>query len=454
MVATKLILHHRYTGGIGFDFSDHGNHGVVRGAHLQSGGANAGTLRFDGGSDRVDVARRDSTDRMREFHVRVRFFCELNPGDPPQRMNLVEGESSFALFVESTWRIGATTRWVDTGPGPTSSTGWDGIFTPYGSVTPNRWHTVDYRFDGIGHSQVVLDGSVIGERWNHPAPIQPLAARGITIGHWPGDDRYTLKGHLGEVKIWREEPERDPGGNLEDCCIDRGWVDDRVAEARRAGWDLERTLATIDDLSGALRDAASAVRGGDRARTLRLQASTRDAMSAMGLGNRAGFVAALGAIRTEIDSTLDATARAHHTARILDAFLASPAGHWVRKEDPEGSRAFLAGALDAACLGDMAPPPKDRHPKEPDAPQPSGGDPDTDDGLPPWAEGQPGKPPPWTGEEPKEPRDPKPPKDPLDDDPKGGRPNRPRRPRTIDVPRRDLDPDPDRKTDPEKGPTR
>lgn len=396
MAATKLILHHRYSGGIAFDFSDHANHGAVAGAQLEHSGPSAGTLRFDDGPDRVDVVRSESTNRIREFHIQVRFRYQQPGGHQPfHRMNLVEGEGSFALFVETDFNIGATSRWVSTGPG-TSATGWAGIFTAMNSVSHAQWHTVDYLFDGIGHSRVVLDGALIGERWDHPAPIQPMSPRGITIGHWPGDDRYTLNGHIAEVKMWRDEPERDPGRNLEDCCLDKGWVDERVAEARRAGWDLERTLAAVDDLNGALRAVAGAVRGGDRARTLRIQEATRDAMAATRLGSRPGFAVALSTLRDEIDGSLTPTQRDHHAQAILDSLLAGPAGLWLSRDDPARTQAFLAEALDAACMGDVVPPRRKKPPREePEVPQPDGGDPDTDAGVPPWAAGQPKDPPPW-----------------------------------------------------------
>ena len=196
------------------------------------------------------------------------------------------------------------------------------------------------------------------------------------------------------MKIWREDPARDPGKGLEDCCVEKGWVDQRVEEARRAGWDTDRFLASMNDLTGSLRHAAAKVRGGDQARAGRISDATRTAMVAMRIGQRGAFDQAIAAIQTEIDATLSPATKDFLGQDILDKLLATPVGMWVRKDDPAGSRAFLQGALDAACLGDLAPPDRDQKPPpEREVPQPPSGDPDTDTGLPPWAQGQPQPPP-------------------------------------------------------------
>ncbi|MBI2709426.1 MAG: hypothetical protein HYX34_06990 [Actinobacteria bacterium] len=392
MSATKLVLHHRYEQGIALDRSGFANHGQVIGAESSWAGPNAGTLRFDAGPDRVVVAPAPTLDRLGEFHAKVRFFAEPDAPGGDRRMNLIEAELCFALFIESGWRIGATTRFVDQSPGPVTATGWDGIFTGPATVTPNSWHTVDFLFDGLSHARVFLDGALVGERWDQVGPIQGLGANGVYIGHWPGDDRYSLRGNLAEVAVWREDPGRDPGRNLDDCCMDRGWVDARVAEARRAGWDAPRATASLRDLAQALRRAAGQVRGGDPARAARTGDATRRAMAAMRLGHGGAFADAVGDLRNEIDASLSPAVRQMLTDEIMSALLAGPLGLWLGPGvEPDDATAFLEGALGAACLDGMAPPLREgrRPPPEDRSPDVPPGDGDTDVGLPPWAAGQP-----------------------------------------------------------------
>jgi Concanavalin A-like lectin/glucanases superfamily len=409
VTATELVLHHRYRRNLAFDLSDNGNHGTLTGAHDEPSGPNAGTLRFSGGNDRVIVAKSATTDRLREFHVKVRFNAN---GTAPVRYNLVEAELCFALFIESGWRIGATFLANDSAPGGAATSGWHGVFTAPGSVTPGRWHTVDYLHDGVSHARVFLDGTLIGERWDLVGPLQPLGPQGTYIGYWPGNDsRYTFRGNIAEVLVWREGPQDEVSKGLDDCCVDRTWLDTRVEEARRAGWDADRALATIADLTGALRHAAAKVRGGDQARTERTADATRRAMAAMRNGHGDAFRDALSDLQLEINTGLSPDVRDHLANEVLGAMQASPLGVWLR--DDERRMPFLAAALEASCLDKVAPPIRDDRPRPPRPPKPvrvPSGDPDTDGDLPPWAQGQPQPAP----DEPSEPRPPdRPPIDPL-----------------------------------------
>jgi hypothetical protein len=413
VTATDLVLHHRYRRNLAFDLSDHGNHGTLTGAHDEPSGPNAGTLRFAGGNDRVVVARSATTDRLREFHVKVRFYAD---GTASARYNLVEAELCFALFIESGWRIGATFLANDTAPGGAATSGWHGVFTAPGSVTPARWHTVDYLHDGVSHARVFLDGALIGERWDLVGPLQPLGPQGTYIGYWPGNDsRYTFRGNIGEVLIWREGPQDEVTKGLDDCCVDDTWLDERVDEARRAGWDAERALSSISDLTGALRHAAAKVRGGDPARTERTADATRRALAAMRNGHGDAFRDALGDLQLEIATGLSPAVRDHLANEVVGALRASPLGLWL--DDEKRRMPFLAGALGASCLDKVAPPLKDDRPRPPRPPKPvpvPSDDPETDGDLPTWAQGQPQPAPPEPDQPPPPDRPPvRPPVDPL-----------------------------------------
>jgi hypothetical protein len=387
MSATKLVLHHRYRDDLAYDWSRHNNHGRLFQVHTGSGSAAApNVLLFDGGDSRVEVGNSSS---LRDFgELRVRAVFRVEHELPLRRYNLVEGELAFALFREPDGSLHGTIN--------SPIAGWTGPQSAPGIVTADRWHTADYVHDGISHARLFLDGQLVAERWDEVGPIPNLGPQGVLMGYWPGgDDRYTLKGWLDEVQIWKDDPHRDASRAIDDCCLDRSWIDARLDEARRNGWTGASSRDTIADFFARCRAAVAEVRNGDAGRTKQLAALTQQGMSAIAGRDAPGLTSVLLDIQKILVHQLGHARLGQLSQELWAALRATPAGQWLGGSDAE-TVAFLEEVARRSCLDDLVPP---RRPERPERPperdRAFAGDPHTDRDPPPD--------PPPSNEEPEEP---------------------------------------------------
>lgn len=387
MSATKLVLHHRYRDDLAYDWSRNNNHGHLVGVHTGSATGSSNALLFSGGEQRVEVRRSPSLRDFGELRIRVVFRAE--PEMPLRRYNLVEGELAFALFREPDGSLHGTIN------SPTG--GWTGPQSAPGVVKLNTWHVADYVHDGTSHARLFLDQTLVAERWDEVGPIPNLAPQGILIGYWPGgDDRYTLRGQIAEVQIWKDDPRREVGNAIDECCVDKDWLDERVREARRVGWTAERSRETLAQFFGLCRAAVAEARGGDPVRTKKMAALTQQGMNALTARDAAGFETALQTLESVLLAALGAPRIQQLGHELWDALRATPLGHWLRGSDAE-SAAFLHEIVARTCLDGLVPPHRGREPERP-PPRPDesfAGDPFTDRDPPPD--------PPPSGEKPVEP---------------------------------------------------
>jgi hypothetical protein len=373
---TQLILSHRYRDNVAYDWSHHNNHGHLVGAHTGNGSAvSPNRLLLAGGGDRVEVRPSTSLRDFGELRVRVTFRAESH-GGPMHRYNLVEGEFAFALVRESDGSLIGTIN--------SPSAGWIGPQSAPGLVTLDQWHVADFVHDGVSHGRIFLDHQLVGERWDMDGPIGDLGARGVWIGHWPGDDRYTFVGQLDEVQIWKDDPEKDASRVIDDCCLDEAWMDQRVAEARRAGWTAETARDTLAALFGQARAVTAEVRDGDRVRSARIADLTQQALNAMAVHDEPGLEQALAGLRALVEAQLGV-----RTGRLglelWELLRATPVGMWMG-EGEQDALVFFTELADRVCLGDMVAPHRGKgdepgHEKLP--PASPAGDPDTDHDPPP-----------------------------------------------------------------------
>jgi hypothetical protein len=397
MSATQLLLHHRYRNNMAYDWSRLNNHG-----HLVGVDTSTGHLHFDGGADRVEVRPSSSLRDFGELRVRVVFRPDPTIGFL-QRFNLVEGEFSFAVVRDADRSVSGTINC----PG----VGWKGVHSAPGSVEPDQWHVVDFIHDGVSHARLYLDGALVDENYDVPGPIPNLGGRGVWIGHWPGDDRYTMRGELDEVQIWKDDPKKDAGQVIDDCCLDEEWIDQRVGEARRQGWDAENARERLADFFAKARAATAEVRGGDQARTAVMAGLTQQGLNAMAQRDADGLGVTLQTLGTLVTAQLGAPRVDQLGHELWDALKATPLGIWMGQTEQE-ALAFFQEAAEHLCLDGLVP----RDPKRP-RPKP----PPTDGGQPPGD--------PDTDHEP--PADPKPAHDQVPDRPDDpGRPDIPTRPDT------------------------
>ena len=250
---SQLVLHHHYTYGSTFDVSTFGNHGQP---HLVTTGtaAFASSLHFQHSDSRVTVAPSQSLNNLFAIAAKVRFYLE---GAVTQRLNLIEGFVSFALFVEPTGALTGTI--VD------ANGAWSGASSGANLVRPGVWHEAWLAHDGINQLELRLDDATVALSDNVYGPVRSVGDLGIAIGNWPDAGTYPFAGYIDEVKLYRYDPRKDLQGLLDPCCFDGREFDAVLAELKRntvlsvdgGYWQLLQWLARI----------AALLRGGNADRT-------------------------------------------------------------------------------------------------------------------------------------------------------------------------------------------
>jgi len=215
MIASRLVLWHNYYRGAAVDLSENRNHGQLENVHLGTG-AFATDLQFSGGTSAVVVAPSSTLTNLRTLRAQVQFHWD--PSAPNNRRhNLIEGHVSFALFVNPDGSLQGTVR--------SQVAGWIGAQSAPGTVSTGHWHLAELVHDGISSCTLYLDGHVVAQDFSSPGPVQSVGSHGIAIGHWPEPDgRYTLEGYIRLVRVWVDDPAKDAGQLVDDCCIDRAAI--------------------------------------------------------------------------------------------------------------------------------------------------------------------------------------------------------------------------------------
>ncbi|MBW4421410.1 MAG: hypothetical protein KME13_19620 [Myxacorys californica WJT36-NPBG1] len=191
----KPLLHFSYENHAALDETGNGFNGRVelptadRWSDVPVDGIST-AIRFDHPESKIVVATRPQFSGWRGFRVRVYFSID----DVPGRLNLVEGDASFALFVEPDGVLRGT---INDG-----SSEWWGVSSQPGRIKPGRWYFAELLYDAGKLLALSLDGQLLGIRITAGLPVRPVATAGIRVGYWPGGDaRYTFKGLMGPVWI-------------------------------------------------------------------------------------------------------------------------------------------------------------------------------------------------------------------------------------------------------------
>jgi hypothetical protein len=227
------------------DRSGQNNHGVSTATVGSSGPGEILAVGFLSPNARIDVPYSTSWSYLNSVQVEVRVLLS----ELAHRVNLIEIERALALFVRGDGVVTFTYFAPDDGgdgpgftggidsftatPPPSGSTDpfdtlianplppsrpfvWQGLntdtdFSPDGvrrTVALNQYVTIRAVHDGFATMRIYIDGEVAGVRTDVAHGVPPLVPPGIVaVGAWPHDERYTLRGSIDYLQVWREDPE-------------------------------------------------------------------------------------------------------------------------------------------------------------------------------------------------------------------------------------------------------
>jgi hypothetical protein len=208
----KLIMHHSYqVMGEAFDLSGSANHGFRTSVTFQPDGRSPGTgaLSFAGGASSINVRNSAVWSKLAALKIEAWVFMTALAG---QRRNIVEGDSTFAFFIESDGTLMGTYHGL---AGSATAPAWVGARSnaagsPDGNlhtVPLNQWVKLTYLHDGIATIRLYMDDQLVAINTTLRSGIKPVGPLGVFIGHWTGDGRYTFSGLIDDVKIWKYDPD-------------------------------------------------------------------------------------------------------------------------------------------------------------------------------------------------------------------------------------------------------
>ncbi|TQJ30260.1 LamG domain-containing protein [Microbacterium sp. SLBN-146] len=188
------------------DVSGRNVHGVSTGLSFapDAQAPERGAAVFGQPGSRIRTITREPFRRLTALKIEATVFLESTGA----RQNLVEGYLSFAFYVSPSGALVGTARAPESAGGA-----WRGIDSVANSpdgvartVPFGRWCTLTYIHDGYTNLVLLIDGQPVATTDSAPAPLQTVGWRGVHIGNWPDADRFTLRGSVGAVRLWRWDP--------------------------------------------------------------------------------------------------------------------------------------------------------------------------------------------------------------------------------------------------------
>ena len=154
-------------------------------------------IRYDDDRSQVTVPQSADMSGWAGFRTQAVFSAAAFT----RRLNLVEGDGSFALFVEHDASLRGTIN---------DGTNWYGVQTSPGVIQPGGWHVAEFSYNPATTLVLRLDGAIVDVLVTHGDPVLPVGPAGIKVGYWPGGDgRYTYAGLMGPVGIDLLDPVQD-----------------------------------------------------------------------------------------------------------------------------------------------------------------------------------------------------------------------------------------------------
>jgi hypothetical protein len=114
------------------------------------------------------------------FRIDVIF----QPGPIDHRLNLVEGDTSFAFFVEADASLMGTVF---------DGTNFYPVKSAPGTIVPGTLYRAQFSYMPSSTLLLTLNGGTLTVQGSNGAAVRPVQANGIKVGCWPGgDSRYTF----------------------------------------------------------------------------------------------------------------------------------------------------------------------------------------------------------------------------------------------------------------------
>lgn len=248
----QLILHHIYRNGpFAIDISGYENDGLTTAvSYLQDGiDRKSGALLFKSPHSRIRVPLKSKSLFQRLFALKIEMTVRIDALG--HRRNLIEGDDSFAFFIDSDGYLWGTYNGSQYNGGPKI---WHGAnsrdASPDGiqyKVPLHQWVNLLYEHDGFASIRLYINGTLVAVNYSLRSGVSPVVNTGINIGNWTLIDAYTFDGAIDEVKIWRWDPD-DSLGNFLSRPMDKSavlcwkeffdWLTERLNDPN----DRERTI--------------------------------------------------------------------------------------------------------------------------------------------------------------------------------------------------------------------
>lgn len=203
----KLILDQQFkTKQPAVDLSPFSHHGQVINATFDRDGreAGSGALTFAHANSAVRIAPTAAWQKLSALAIEAWIYVRPTGA----RRNIVEGDGSFALFIDANDAlVGSVYSFVDGAAAPS----WNVVSSiAHGiggshSVPTNRWCKVVFHHDGITRARLFVDGQLVASRGDYRSAIVGVASAGVVIGNWTLTNQHAFAGAIDSVRIWKKD---------------------------------------------------------------------------------------------------------------------------------------------------------------------------------------------------------------------------------------------------------
>jgi hypothetical protein len=160
-------------------------------------------ITYDNPQSQITIPANATLANWPAFRVDVIFQVS---GKIDRRLNLVEGDTSFAFFVEKDASLMGTIF---------DGTEFYPVKSAPGTIVPGTLYRAQFLYMPSSTLVLTLNGGTLTVQGSNGAPVRPVQANGIKVGYWPGgDSRYTFSGLMGPMSISTLDPYSDAVSGL------------------------------------------------------------------------------------------------------------------------------------------------------------------------------------------------------------------------------------------------